>query len=192
MTHGHTHDERREDALLAIRAQLGEADAFDALVRRWGLPLRRYALTFTDSGDAADDLVQEIWLGAVRGLARLRDPMRFRSWLFGIAHRTAMNRLRGRYRKHALHDDGPLPDIADADDPESPMEREATLNALSKGLTRLKATERQVLQLFYLEQLTIAEIAGIMAVPPGTVKSRLFRARSQLKTEVELEMVDDR
>ena len=103
-----------------------------------------------------------------------------------------MNRLRGRYRTKALHDDGPLPEIADADDPESPLEREATLNALSKGMTRLKATEWQVLQLFYLEQLTIAEIAGIMAVPPGTVKSRLFRARSQLKTEVELEMVDVR
>ena len=192
MTHVHPHDERREDAVLAIGAQLGEADAFDALVHRWGLPLRRYALTFTDDGDAADDLVQEIWLGAVRGLARLRDPMRFRSWLFGIAHRTAMNRLRGRYRKNALIDDGPLPDVADAYDAETPIEREATLDALRQGMTRLKATERQVLQLFYLEQLTIAEIAGIMAVPPGTVKSRLFRARSQLKTEVEQEMVDDR
>ena len=192
MTHVHPHDERREDAVLAIGAQLGEADAFDALVHRWGLPLRRYALTFTDDGDAADDLVQEIWLGAVRGLARLRDPMRFRSWLFGIAHRTAMNRLRGRYRKNALIDDGPLPDVADAYDAGTPIEREATLDALTQGMTRLKATERQVLQLFYLEQLTIAEIAGIMAVPPGTVKSRLFRARSQLKTEVEQEMVDDR
>lgn len=185
-------DQRREDALLAVRAQLGEGEAFDALVRRWGLPLRRYALTFTDSGDAADDLVQEIWLGVVRGLAGLRDPMRFRSWLFAIAHRTAMNRLRSRYRTQALIDDGPAPDIAEADEAESPVEREAMLDALSTGLTRLKPVERQVLQLFYLEQLSIAEIAGIMAIPPGTVKSRLFRGRSQLRTEIELETVDER
>jgi RNA polymerase sigma-70 factor (ECF subfamily) len=180
------HD-HRADALLAIRAQLGEPDAFDALVRRWGLPLRRYALTFADSEDVVDDLVQEIWLRVVRGLVRLRDPNRFRSWLFGIAHRTAMDRLRVRYRTREVMDDAPLPDIADPIDPALLMEREIALNALAAGLTQLGPNERQVLQLFYLENLTIAEIADIMNVPTGTVKSRLFRARSQLKHKIEKE-----
>src|SRR4051812_23187894 len=87
----------RVDALLAVRCQLGERAAFDELIRRWAEPLRRYVRRVAGDAGAADELVQDIWLGVLQGIRRLQEPSRFRSWLFGIAHRRLMDSLRERY-----------------------------------------------------------------------------------------------
>ena len=65
------------DALLVMRCQDGGADALDALVRRWQRPLWRYALGLTGRADEAWEVMQEAWLGIVRGIPGLRDPARF-------------------------------------------------------------------------------------------------------------------
>src|SRR5574338_965862 len=87
----------REDELLAIRCQLGERAAFEELIRRWNDPLWRYVRRIAGEDDGAADLVQEIWLRVIRGMSRLREPARLRPWLFGVARRVAMDRLRQRY-----------------------------------------------------------------------------------------------
>ncbi|MDY7087229.1 MAG: sigma-70 family RNA polymerase sigma factor [Actinomycetota bacterium] len=83
------------DELVVVRCQLGEREAFAELVRTWHGPVERYVTRMLGRGD--DDVVQEVWLAVVKGLPRLREPGRFAPWLFTIARRAVMNRLREAY-----------------------------------------------------------------------------------------------
>lgn len=164
------------DEWLVVRCQLGEREAFDPLIARWHLPLCRYASRVGGNQDAVGDIVQDVWLRVVRGLPSLRDPSRFRPWLFGIARRVLMDRLRIRYAEPRFEE---LEDAAQTDltDPN----REFDVATMSDELAALPATEREVLALFYLDELTLAEVADVTGVPAGTVKSRLHRARRLLR-----------
>ena len=172
-----SYSETRADELLAIRCQLGERDAFEALITRWHEPIWRYLRRLAGSDDAAADLAQDTWLKVMRGIANLREPARLRPWLFGIARRVAMDRLRRQYTR-AVDPDAVLEDIAA---PEIDADLEADLAALESKLESLPLRERETLALFYLRELSIDEIAALLAVPAGTVKSRLHRARQLLR-----------
>jgi RNA polymerase sigma-70 factor (ECF subfamily) len=169
------------DEWVVIRCQLGERDAFDALIARWHPLLWRYAVRMVNGEDAAADVVQDVWLRVMRGLVKLRDAARFRPWLFGIARRVVMDRLRVRYAE-------PPMDAVELDTVEAPAlddDREADLSLLQAELDRLPIAEREVLVLFYLQELSLNDIAAIAAVPVGTVKSRLFRARRLLRQRLD-------
>lgn len=167
----------REDELLAVRCQLGERAAFDELIRRWNDPIWRYLRRLSGSDDDAREMAQDVWLRVVRGIARLRDGSRLRAWLFGIARRVAMDRLRHQYATPPAAD----VDVLDLADDGSPDSSEEDLEALQQGLDRLPVVEREALTLFYLRELSMAEAADVLGVPIGTMKSRLFRARHQLR-----------
>jgi RNA polymerase sigma factor (sigma-70 family) len=167
----------RADELLAIRCQLGERPAFDALIARWHEPVWRYLRRLADSDDMAADLAQDTWIKVMRGIVNLREPARLRAWLFGIARRVAMDRLRRKYARPS-ESDAALEDMA-APEPDSALESD--LAALESGLESLPMRERETLALFYLRELSIEEIATLLAVPPGTIKSRLHRARNLLR-----------
>jgi RNA polymerase sigma-70 factor (ECF subfamily) len=164
------------DEWLVIRCQLGERDAFDPLIARWHPALCRYASRVGGDRDRTGDIVQDVWLRVLRGLPALRDPSRFRPWLFGIARRVLMDRLRVRYAEPRFEDldDSNLPDITDDS-------RDEDVSAMTSELAALPPVEREVLELFYLEELTLAEVADVTAVPIGTVKSRLHRARQMMR-----------
>lgn len=168
------------DALLAVRCQLGDAEAFDELVERFHPALFRYIRRLTGSDDAASDTVQDVWLRVVRGLPRLREPERLRAWIFGIAHRALMDRLRQRYARP--EDTGVDVSGVPAEDQELLPEDDSEL--LRRALDRVPVVEREALTLFYLQELTLNEIADALGVPVGTVKSRLFRARGLLRNEM--------
>jgi RNA polymerase sigma factor (sigma-70 family) len=167
----------RADELLAIRCQLGERPAFDALIARWHEPVWRYLRRLADSDDMAADLSQDTWLKVMRGIVSLREPARLRPWLFGVARRVAMDRLRRKYARPS-ESDVALDDIA-ASEPDA--ELESDLAALESGIESLPMRDRETLALFYLRELSIDEIAALLAVPPGTIKSRLHRARKLLR-----------
>ena len=170
----------RADELLAIRCQLGERTAFEALIGRWHEPLWRYLRRLSGNDDVARDLAQDTWLRVLRGIASLREPARLRPWLFGIARRVAMDRLRFEYSRCEA-DDVDFDELPAAEfDPDV----EAEGAALAAGLATLAIPEREALTLFYLRELTIEEIAALLGVPLGTVKSRLFRARHSLRREL--------
>lgn len=172
------------DELLAVRCQLGEAAGFDALIERWHAPLWKYVRRLVDDDEAAADTSQDVWLRVLRALPRLRDPSRLRAWLFGIARRTVMDRLRRRYAEpeemsldsgdaDGTSTDDDLPEITDED-----------LGRMHDALARMPLIERDVLVLFYLQELTVSQLAEVLDVPVGTVKSRLFRARQMLRREL--------
>jgi RNA polymerase sigma-70 factor (ECF subfamily) len=170
-----------EDELLAVRCQLGEREAFDALIDRWHDPLWRYARRLAGTDEAAGEVTQDVWLRVLRGIARLREPSRLRPWLFGITRRVLMDRLRVKYSSLDLV---PVDEVElAAADPGDDIEAE--LESMQEGMARLPLIERDVLTLFYLRELTLVEVADILEVPVGTVKSRLFRARRLLRRELD-------
>ncbi len=173
----------RADELLAIRCQLGERAGFDALVARWHEPMWRYLRRLAGQDDAARDLMQDTWLRVLRGIASLREPAKLRPWLFGIARRVAMDKLRYEYARPAAWD----VELDALAAPEPDLVIEAEVVALDAGMARLPAFEREALTLFYLRELSIDEIAELLGCPVGTIKSRLFRARQSLRRELSVE-----
>jgi RNA polymerase sigma factor (sigma-70 family) len=101
--------------------------------------------------------------------------------LFGIARRAAMDRLRERYASRIVDE----VDVAAIAAPEPPPELEEELRTLQDELTRLPVIEREALTLCYLQELSLVEVAEVLGVPVGTVKSRLFLARQLLRRELE-------
>ncbi|MCO8277123.1 sigma-70 family RNA polymerase sigma factor [Actinoplanes sp. TRM 88003] len=161
------------DELMVVRCQLGERDAFAELVRAWHGRVERYVARMLGRRD--DDVVQEVWLAVVRGLPKLRQPDRFGPWLYAIARRAVMNRLRDAY---AIPEPPPVDELPD--EASAVVDRELVAGALAA----LPAREREVLLLFHLEDLSLDVCAQICAVPVGTVKSRLNRGRRLLRDEL--------
>ena len=166
-----------DDELLAIRCQLGEPAAFDDLIARWHAPLWSFVRRLVGEDDAAREIFQDVWVRVIRGIPQLRDGAKLRAWLFGIARRTLMDRLRQEYARSPTVDvdvDEIAVDQATAEDAED-------LRQLEAALGNLPITEREVLTLFYLQELSLSEVAEALRVPVGTIKSRLFRARRLLR-----------
>lgn len=169
------------DEALVIRCQLGDRRAFADLLARWLQPAHRYLWDNCGSQEGADELAQDVWLRVLRGLPALRDAARFRSWLFGIAHRVLVDGRRTPPSERTESDEDAEPRPGDVDDCDPAAARQLDAQALAHGLATLSGAEREVVTLFYLEGLSLAEVASVLAIPPGTVKSRLLRARQSLR-----------
>lgn len=152
-------------------------NCFTTPATRWHEPLWHYLQRLTGDDDSAADTLQDCWLRVMRALPRLRDPARLRPWLFGIARRAAMDRLRHQYAQRI--DDTVDPDAFAAIDELDA--RDDDLALMHEELARMPIIEREVLVLFYLHELSLAQLAELLDVPVGTVKSRLFRARQLLR-----------
>jgi len=177
------------DELVVVRCQLGERAAFDELVQRWHHPLWSFVHRMVGNPARSDDLTQEIWLRVVRGLPRLAAPDRFPAWLFTLARRVVYDELRHRYRQL---DTDPLSGAeetapaSETDDVGSLLDR----LELESALAGLAPRDREVVALFHLADLPLDDVAQILAIPPGTVKSRLHRARQKLGIELRNEGTD--
>ena len=168
--------EQPVDELLVMDCQDGSRKAMELLIGRWQRRLWRYALRLTGDPEAAWDVTQESWLAIVRGVSRLDDPARFGSW----AYRIVTNKGNDWLRKHSRM--ALLPPEFDGQARQSHDHQAAVTAAdLRSVLYRLSNSARTVLTLHYLEGFALADIAGILHVPRGTVKSRLYAARSELK-----------
>ncbi|MEU8202889.1 sigma-70 family RNA polymerase sigma factor [Streptosporangium sp. NPDC049046] len=164
------------DELLVVRCRLGEREAFAELVRAWHDPVWNYVRRMLGPS-RADDVAQEVWVAVVRGLPRLKEPGRFAPWLFTIARRAVADRLREEYARPEI----PLEEERASADPADALVESADLLA---GLAGLPVREREVLVLFYLQDLSLEDCAQVCAVPVGTVKSRLSRARRMLREQL--------
>jgi RNA polymerase sigma factor (sigma-70 family) len=170
------HCEQIVDELLVMECQDGSVKALEQLVSRWQKRLWQYAYRLTGDAEAAWDVTQESWLGVIRGLPRLNDPARFRPWVYRIVTHKAddwiARNARARRRQAEMNPEEPEQDRR--------QDREAS-DELQDLMGRLPEQSRTVLTLHYLEGLPIAEIAGVLGIPEGTVKSRLHAARNELK-----------
>jgi len=174
--------DRAIDGYLVVLAQGGSRDAMDRLIRRWMTRLVRYVSRMTGNSQAARDIVQETWIAAIRALPRLSDSSQFPAWIYAIAHRKAVDSIRKIQRSRKLIERSQRElELAD-----TPSESEAADQRvdLSAAIARLSEEQRAVVHLFYGEDLSVHEIATVLAVPVGTVKSRLFHARTTLKNHL--------
>lgn len=174
--------ERFADELLVLRCQEGDADAFDALVGRWQERLWRHAWRLTGSEDAAWDVLQETWIAVSRDIRRLEDPAAFQGWAYRISSNKCRDWVRRRRRQRQA-DETYSEQARNTEDAAS--EAGDLAATLQEALARLPGRDRAILSLRYAEGFDIAEIAEILAVPPGTVKSRLHYARRRLSQYVE-------
>jgi RNA polymerase sigma-70 factor (ECF subfamily) len=150
-------------------------DAIVALIPR----LRRYARALVGDADRADDLVQDCLARAWGRLGRWRRGSDLRAWLFTIAHNLHANECRRAARAPdwvALDDCGDLAGSSSAG-----VEAAVVLRDLQGALAALPVEQREVLLLVSLEGMRYEEVAAILAVPVGTVMSRLHRARERLR-----------
>ena len=180
--------DRATDALGAVnmpdltaRAAHGDRDAFAQLVEARLDRTFRTACAMLDNEADARDVVQDAFIAVWRELPRLRDLARFDAWLNQIVRNRCRDvlRRRSRAREIMLDDhDSSLPDATDA------LAETASLNA---AFDRLPADQRQLLVLHHLHHLPVGDLAAQLAIPVGTVKWRLHRARRALAQALETE-----
>lgn len=170
--------------LLVLRCRQGQRAALEELVRTWERPLFYYIRRLIDDEDEARQVLQQSWVGILQGLGRLREPRKLPVWLYRIARITAMTHLRNRYGQQALRRDGEMPAPVDVPDGQLDFDNAEQIHY---GLNRLSLIHREVLTLFFLQDLSMEEIAGVLEIPIGTVKSRLHHAKRMLKAILERE-----
>lgn len=176
------------DELLVLRAMDGCEPALADLVVRWHGAMLRQARLLTDDADSAGEVVQEAWVAIVRGLRRLRDPASFPGWAMRIVRHKAADRVRTRQRDRAgiqrLAQTRPTTPVDNHASPaESPSrpDHDNELATLRSAMRGLPADQRALLAMHYLDSLPLRAIAHALGIPRGTVKSRLFAARRELR-----------
>jgi RNA polymerase sigma-70 factor, ECF subfamily len=168
---------RTRDELLALRCQSGDPAAFADLIREFEQPLRYYLLKLLGNDDRAYDVLQELWLKALRTIRQLVDPGALRVWLYRAAHGLAVDQIRRRQVREAAEQEHAL--AADAAGPE-PDFTVIDARAIHRALDELDDRAREVLVLFFLESMSLEDIAEVVGRPVGTVKSRLHYAKREL------------
>ncbi len=172
------------DEYLVTSAIAGDRAAWHRLVLRWQPRLLRHAWRLLSHAERAQDAVQESWLEIVRGLAQLDDSAAFPAWALQIVTRRCQRLYARRDRDRCLVSDSELDGYAGTEGVGA-IESHADTDQLQSALARLPSAQRSAIALFYLEDLSVAEIAVALDVPPGTVKTRLMHARHKLRVLLE-------
>ena len=175
---------QKSDSDLVVRSLRGDAAAFVALVRRYEGPLAALVRRLVADAHYGEDVLQETLLQAWRSLGQLRDPKRVKPWLLQVARNRCRDLSRSSQR---------VARPADVDVIEAYVNRRGRAVAMKCRLRQeaqdvlrhLAAGERELLEMFYLEGLTIRQIAHRTARPQGTVKRQLFQARRKARRAAE-------
>lgn len=166
-----------QDEICVLRCQQGERAAFEHLFSRWNLPLWRHAWRLTRDAEAAHDVTQEAWLAIDRGLPGLHDPGAFPAWAFRIVTHKARDWIRREQRRRRLHQQWAEQNPLQAMSPPQ--------GGLTDLIGSLPPETQSLLMLKYEMEFSTEEIAVILELPVGTVKSRLHHTRLKLRKRLE-------
>jgi len=164
--------------LLAVRCRNGDPEAANDLLAEFQRPLLYYLRRLLGSEDDAWDCLQETWISAMRGLRWLRAPLALTAFLYRTARNHALAHLRRQRASGAMIES--LPPQVESTDGETAFQAEDAA-MVHAALDRVSLLHREVLTLFFLDDLTIAEVAQVLSIPEGTVKSRLHHAKRALR-----------
>ncbi|HUW59745.1 MAG TPA: RNA polymerase sigma factor [Candidatus Bathyarchaeia archaeon] len=172
-------DQRNQvyDGWLVLRCQEGDVAALDELIRRWQERLWRHAWRLTGDREAAWDVLQETMMAISRGIGRLVEPAAFSSWAYRIATNQSRDHLRRKRRQQVSLESYFAEQLNEQRAAPSPIQA----IDLHTALEQLPAPQQTLVSLRYQEGFSVSEIAGILAIHEGTVKSRLYVARQQLR-----------
>ena len=168
-----------EDLADVNRALAGEAQAFEGIVRRWQGPLVNMAWRYCRDRGRAEEMAQEAFLRAWRGLASWRRESSFSTWLFALAANVFRSELQ-RFPTVNV----PLEDVAEPAGPATQHEGLAerrTQEAVRRAVLALPTRYREPMVLYYFHEMDVAAAARTMGLPEGTMKARLARGRELLR-----------
>jgi RNA polymerase sigma factor (sigma-70 family) len=171
------------DEYLLAAALSGDRPAWERLVARWQPKLLRHAWRTTGDAERAREAVQEAWIEILRNLGRLEDLAAFPAWALRILTRRCQRLFRGSDQERRAAQTLTVEEsemVSEVDDGALNADVDQVLAAMQK----LPGAQRSVLALFYLEGLSVAEIAIALDVPPGTVKTRLMHARTRIRAQL--------
>ena len=177
-----------DEALLLKRLQAGDKEVFADWVLGHQRGIYGYCLRLTGSQEDAEDLTQEVFIRAYRGIHRFRQQSRLSTWLYQIAHNACVDYLRKEKKAKVLsiqaqEEERPgremVPDTQPL--PEQHAVQRENIDTLKECLETLSRSHRAVILLRHMRHLSYQEIADVMKVPLGTVKSHICRARQHLR-----------
>jgi RNA polymerase sigma-70 factor (ECF subfamily) len=177
-------DDIPNDESLVGSARNGSPDAFAVLAGRYRAALTRYAYRYLRDREDANDVAQEALYRAYRSLWRVERGRSFKNWLFVIARNVAYDTLRSRERMalRAVPDDF-IPTHEPG--PEEFALRDDTRHSVRRALRALPCRYREPLELYYVSGLLYREIADVLDLPIGTVKTNIARAKRRLRSALE-------
>jgi len=173
--------ERILDAYLVASARLGDREALGTLAQRWNGKLLAHAWRLLGDREGSRDAVQESWAEMLRGLSRLRDDGAFAAWAYRIVSRRCarqIGRIQGQRR--LAEEAAAVPAVVNLAEPSL-----LDVDAVRRAIKTLPPEQQAAIALFYLEDMSVAEVAVALDVPAGTVKTRLMHARRKLRSAFE-------
>ena len=181
-------DRNPDDTTLVLTALAGAGDTFGTLVERYERAVYHLCLRTMRNGDEARDCTQEAFFKAYRGLATFKPGSKFSTWIFSIAYHACCDRLAKRKR----YSDEEVPERADAGpDPGDLAAQNEAARALHAAIDGLPEKYRTVVTLYHLQGKQYEEIAQVLDLPLGTVKTHLFRAKEVLRKALTSEGMSD-
>jgi RNA polymerase sigma-70 factor (ECF subfamily) len=172
----------KRESFLVLRAQSGDREALGALLEAVQGPLYRYIYSLVRESSLAEDILQEVFIRVYRKLGWLREPELFRAWAYRVATRETFRHLKRERRwTEQIRDEEALKTLP------APPTREEFAPELFEQLTQSVATlspaSRAVIVLYYLHEMSLAEIAAVLDIPMETVKSRLSYGLEALRKQ---------
>ena len=185
--------DREVDQQLVVRAQQGDKRAYELLVLKYQRKLARLLSRLVRDPAEVEDVTQEAFIKAYRALPSFRGDSAFYTWLYRIAINTAKNYLVAMGRRAPTstgidHEDAEnfedADQLRDATTPEDELQGKEIAAAVNRAMDALPEDLRTAITLREIEGLSYEDIAGVMNCPIGTVRSRIFRAREAIATEL--------
>jgi RNA polymerase sigma-70 factor (ECF subfamily) len=182
-------DQMRDDDLLLKRLAGGDQQALKLLFMRNSPRIYRFVQRLVRNEAVAEELTNEVFIDVWRGAKGFAGQSSATTWMFTIARNKAFSHLRRR-REETMPEDG-MDEIADtAPDPEVSVLVDNKAAALRKCIDALPLDHRTVVDLVYYQEMSVADVAVVVGVPEGTVKTRLFNARKKLSENMRAAGID--
>lgn len=169
-----------EERVLLQRVAAKDRRAFERLYHLYYRRLFGYVFKLTRRAEIVEEVVNDVMLAIWTGAGRFGGRSRPSTWIFGIAHHTALKALR-RFPLAMAEPAEDEPDLVVEEQPESLLNRRELQDLLGRAMSQLSAEQRAVVELTYFHEFSYQEIAEILACPENTVKTRMFHARRRLR-----------
>jgi RNA polymerase sigma-70 factor (ECF subfamily) len=171
-----------EDLADVERVLAGEAAAFEGIVRRWQKPLINMAYRFCNDRSRAEEMAQEAFLRAYRGLRSWRRDAAFSTWLFALASNLYRSELKRMPAVNVALDD--IAELMDKRSNYAEFEEKDRNRMIRQAVLALPEKYRNAMVLYYFHEMDLPAASKSLGVPEGTVKARLFRGREILRSKL--------
>lgn len=179
-----------DDRALLQAIGRGESKALELLFTRHNVRVFRFLMRIVANQATAEELMNEVFLAAWQGASRYEGKSEATTWLLSIAHNKAVSSLRKKREMTGI-DETAAGEVADDDDtPEVAVQKEDKARAMRAAIAELSPDHREILDLVYYQERSVAEVAEVLSIPENTVKTRMFYARKKLSERLKAHGID--